>query len=491
MRVFTATLGAETNSFSPIPTGWEAFASAMLWRPGEHPEAATEATGPLVAARERKAEGWTIIEGTCAFAWPGGPVRRDVYERLRDEIVAQAAKAAPLDIIALGVHGAMIADGYDDCEADLFERLRAVAPDAAIGAVFDLHAHLSPRMADAADLLIGFKLYPHTDYLERARELIKWLALIKDGAVKPESVLLDCGMLIGFRTNVAPFRALVKRLERIEARPGVISASINQGFGLGDCADMGTKVLVVADADRNAARAAAEEIKAHLLSVRERARGAARDLDRILTSAQRSKRRPVILADTSDNPGGGAPGDNTALIVALRERDMIPCAIGPVWDPLAVRFCFEAGIGARLNLRIGGKAGAISGAPLDLDGEVIGLKQNATQPVGDFNAPLGDIAGFQADGVSIVLSSLRDQAYDPSLFTQAGVDPMAQHYLVVKSSQQFRIGFETLGGRIMAAPRPQEARVYKKRPRPLWPFEQSPAPAKAKKAPRPSRRASA
>lgn len=471
MRAFAATLGSETNSFSPIPTGWAGFETAMLWRPGAHPDVATEATGPMAALRAKRAEGWEVVEGTCAFAWPGGPVRRDVYEALRDEIVAQIKAAAPLDVIALGVHGAMIAQGYDDCESDFLEHVRAVAGEAAIGAVFDLHAHISQRMLDAADLLIGFKQYPHTDYVERSIELVDALARIRAGTLRPTPALYDCHMIIGFRTTTAPWRRMVNSLVLAEKRPGVINATIVHGFSGGDCADMGTKVLVTADNDKALAVRTAAEIGTKLQSLRERAQGRRQDLAAALRSAAASKRFPVILADTNDNPGGGNAGDDMTLLRALRDANMVPACGGPIWDPQAARFCFEAGIGARISLRVGGKAGPGSGPPLDLEGEVIGLRRDATQPIGGFDAPLGDIAAFKAEGLTLVLSTLRDQAYDPALFEQVGIDLITQRFIVVKSSQQFRIGFEPRAGRIISVSRPRKNLIYHKRPRPMWPFE--------------------
>lgn len=482
MRAFTATFGAETNTFSPIPTGWAGFETAMLWRPGSHPEAATEATGPLVACREMAAEGWSVREGTCAFAWPGGVIRRDVYESLRDEILDQIRAAGPLDLIALGLHGAMMAQGYDDCEGDFLERVRDVAGPAKVGAVFDLHAHLSPRMVAAADMLIGFKHYPHTDFLDRSRELVRALAAAARRETHPMSVLRDCHMLIGFRTTVAPWRGVVRQLEQIERRPGVLSVSIAQGFALGDNPDMGTKILVVTDSNPTLAAECAEEVAQRLRELRHRAIPQKDSVSDKLESARRSKKRPVIIADTSDNPGGGAAGDDTRLLRAMLDRGMQDICAGPLWDPQAVQFCFEAGVGAALPLRVGGKCGPESGAPLDLDGCVIGLARGATQRIGDFRAPLGDVAAYKAGGLTLLLSSLRDQGYDPGVFTQLGIPLQHSRFIVVKSSQQFRLGFERLGGRILSIAQPAQ-RIYRKRPRPLWPFEDS-TPVAAQGSPR-------
>ncbi|MFN9163947.1 MAG: M81 family metallopeptidase [Alphaproteobacteria bacterium] len=476
MRVFTATLGTETNSFSPVPTGWSAFETAMLWRPGAHPETATEATGPLIACREQRAAGWTVTEGTCAFAWPGGPVRRDVYEALRDEILDQVSAAMPLDFVALGLHGAMMAHGYDDCEGDLLERIRAiVGPQVPVGAVLDLHAHLSARMVAAADLLIAFKEYPHTDFLERSRELIALLARTARGEIHPVAAVHDCRMLIGFTTTSEPWRSLVTDLKSAEVGGRILSASIIQGFGAGDCADMGTKVLVVADGDTEEAARVASLFGQRLASLRNPVPQEVEGIEAALRSAAAATRFPVILADAADNPGGGMAGDNMAVVAAIMHAGFGPACAGPIWDPQAVQMCFEAGLGANISLRVGGKAGPQSGPPLDVEGRVIGLKERASQMLGDFETPLGNTAAIACDGMTIVVASLRDQAYHPKLFTDLGVDPAAQRFIMLKSSQQFRPGFEKISTHIVPVRRDLVPdRAYKKRPHPMWPFETDP-----------------
>ena len=133
LRIFTASLATETNTFSPVPTDRASFESALYARPGEHPETPTLCSSPMVVLRRLAArEGLTVIEGTAAWAEPGGIIQRRAYEELRDEILDQLRRALPVDGVILGLHGAMVAQGYDDCEGDLLERVRAIAgPDAA------------------------------------------------------------------------------------------------------------------------------------------------------------------------------------------------------------------------------------------------------------------------------------------------------------------------------------------------------------------------
>src|SRR5512140_377857 len=174
MRVFSGSLATETNTFAPMPTGLESFRDRGYFPAGRHPKELTFFSGPLCALREvAPAKGWTLIEGMVAGAQPSGTVTREAYEQLRDELLADLRGALPVDMVLLGLHGAMVAQGYDDCEGDILERVRAmVGPKVVVGAELDPHMHRTPAMVDNADLLVSMKEYPHTDVMERACELV-------------------------------------------------------------------------------------------------------------------------------------------------------------------------------------------------------------------------------------------------------------------------------------------------------------------------------
>ncbi|MEK9721143.1 MAG: M81 family metallopeptidase, partial [Quisquiliibacterium sp.] len=161
-RIFTACLGTETNSFSPIPTGRSIFEGAMLVRDGRHGEKPSLFGVPLVLWRDRaRSLGWTVTEGLAAFATPAGNTTRSAYESFRDEILRGIQAAMPLDAVLLNLHGAMIADGYLDAEGDLLARVRdLIGPDVLIACELDLHCHLTEQKVRSADLLVAFKEYP-------------------------------------------------------------------------------------------------------------------------------------------------------------------------------------------------------------------------------------------------------------------------------------------------------------------------------------------
>ncbi len=162
MRVFSGSLATETNTFSPIPTGLSSFQERGYYKAGQYPQHQSLFAGPLLAARQRALEqpekGWVLVEGMVAGAQPGGVTTRHAYETLRDELLGDLSAAMPVDIVLLGLHGAMVADGYDDCEGDIIARVRnLVGPDVVIGAELDLHTHLSEAMVANTDITVLFK----------------------------------------------------------------------------------------------------------------------------------------------------------------------------------------------------------------------------------------------------------------------------------------------------------------------------------------------
>ena len=251
MRVFSATLATETNTFAPMPTGLAAFREGGHYPAGTHPDHLTLFSGPLWAAREQAAQrGWTLVEGLVAFAQPGGVTTRAAWQALRDELLDDLRRAMPVDIVLLGLHGAMVADGCDDCEGELLRAVREiVGPGVTVGAELDPHHHLSAAMTHNADLLVSFKEYPHTDVLARAHELVDLCAERAAGRIRPTIGVADCGMISIVHTTREPARGFVDRLQALEGRDGVLSISVTHGFPWGDVADMGTKVFVYTDGD--------------------------------------------------------------------------------------------------------------------------------------------------------------------------------------------------------------------------------------------------
>ncbi|WP_416051999.1 M81 family metallopeptidase [Cupriavidus basilensis] len=484
MRVFTGSLATETNTFAPLPTALDAFVDRGYFPAGTHPPEMTVFSGPLWAARERgRARGWVVIEGMAAGAQPSGITTRHAYEALRDELLGDLRRALPVDMVVLGLHGAMVADGYADCEGDLLTRVRAlVGPGVVIGAELDPHCHLSDDMVAHADVLVAYKEYPHTDIRERALELVDLCAAQVAGHIAPVAAVADCGMVVTIRTNQEPARSYVDRLIALEGHDGILSVSVAHGFPWGDVPDMGTKLLVYADGDGAAARRLARRLADELIRMRETMTpaypGPDAAIDQALALAMAPGGAPVVIADAADNPGGGAAGDATFLLHRLRERGIGNVAVGPLWDPIAVRIAFSAGVGARLALRIGGKVSPMSGEPIDLVCTVKALVPDMIM-TGLSGAPaaVGNAARVEADGIEIVLITRRAQALDTDVFTQLGCRLPEKTLIVVKSAQHFHTAFSRIARHVIYADAPGSVSLnlrslpYRHIHRPKWPID--------------------
>ncbi len=479
MRVFTAALATETNTFAPMPTGLASFRDRGYFPAGKHPDEPSFFAAPLWAARQRaKTLGWDVVEGMVAAAQPSGTTTRVAYETLRDELLADLRAALPVDMVVLGLHGAMVADGYDDCEGDLLARVRKiVGPKVVVGAELDPHNHLTAAMLDNANLLIAFKEYPHTDILERAYELVDLCAAAVAGKVHPVGASIDCEMLVVMHTSRDPARSFVDRIQALEGKDGILSISVSHGFAWGDTADMGTKVLVYADGDAAKAQALARRLADELIGLRESLSVNYPGIDSALDEALAFDGGPVVLADGADNPGGGASGDSTFILRRMLERGIGNACLGPLWDPVAAHIAFEGGVGARLALRIGGKIGPLSGDPIDAVCTVKALQpQMKMTGLGGTPLAMGDSALIETAGIEIVLISLRNQAMGTDLFTQLGCDLASKKLIVVKSSQHFYASFSKYAKHVIYAGAPGVVTIdlntlpYKKIRRPKWPL---------------------
>ena len=381
MRLFTATLATETNTFSPLPTSLQNYRESVFFGAGEHPtDAPRMCTAPLFVARARaKAEGFELVEGSCFAASPAGTTNRADYEIMRDEILGQLEAALPVDGLLLGLHGAMVAHGYDDVEGDIIERCRAiVGPKCVIGVELDPHCHLTMKRVSHADIIVLYKEFPHTDVVARAEDVLDLVLATLRGKVKPVMSVYDCRQIQSYPTTMQPMRGLVDRIMAMEGKDGILSVSIAHCFPYGDVPEIGTRVLVIADGDKKKADALATRLGEELVSLRGKTQPQALGVAAGISEGVAFNDLPVVIADPSDNAGGGAPSDNTDILRHLIEKNVESACLGPIWDPIAVRICFDAGLGARIGLRFGGKIAPSSGQPVDADVEIVGLRTPST-----------------------------------------------------------------------------------------------------------------
>ena len=448
MRVFAASLATETNTFAPLPVDRRAFEQAFYAPPGQHPATPTLCSAPITSARKRVRDaGLTLIEGTATWAEPAGMVGRAAYEGLRDEILGQLEAALPVDIVLLGLHGSMVAHDYDDCEGDLIQHVRRIAgPGAVIGVELDMHCHLTDAMVSGATVINAFKEFPHTDFSERADDLVELCLRTARGRVRPVMSVFDCRIITGFMTSREPGRSFVDRIKALEGTKGILSISIIHGFTAADVRDMGMKVLVITDNRPAEGAALAERLGRDILSWAAAATPKHYKPGEALALVRRrmatdAPGKPLIFADRWDNPGGGVGGDSTFMITEILLNPSVRAAVGVMWDPVAVQFCLAAGAGVRLQLRIGGKVAASSGDPVDALVTIRAVTDDLRIPFQDSVVSLGAAACVSFANLDVVLATGRAQTFSPPAFTLLGVDLAAMDMVVVKSSNHFHAAF--------------------------------------------------
>jgi microcystin degradation protein MlrC len=371
----------------------------------------------------------------------------------------------------------MVAEGYDDCEGDILAAVRAiVGRDVPVVVEVDLHCHFTRAMAEAADAVLAYQEYPHTDILARARQAYRVAAGIAAGRIRPTTAVHDLKMVGIWHTTSSPLKEVVAEMRRLEETGEVVCASLGHGFPWGDVPESGAKLWVTTHDDPAKAQRIVRQLADRLWQAREALRPRLLDVDSALSEAQRSPAGTVVLADVADNAGGGAPGDSTFILQRVLERGIGDSLLGYYWDLGAIAICREAGEGARLRLRVGGKCNTFSGTPVDVDVTVRRVVENHWQEGLDAREPLGCSVHVETDnGTSIVLASVRSQVFHPSGFSQLGVDPWRKRLVVVKSTHHFYAGFGRDAARVLYVSTPGALRQdfenipYVKRDLHYWP----------------------
>ena len=387
----------------------------------------------------------------------------------------------PVDIVLLGLHGAMVAQDCLDCEGELLEAVREiVGPDVIIGVTFDPHSHLTARRVENADLITVFKEFPHTDFVDVAEDLVDLVQRTLVDEIHPRFSTFDCRMIEVLPTSREPMRSFVDHIKSLEGRDDILSVSLIHGFMAGDVPELGSKVIVITDGAQSSGDTLAKRLGLELFAMRGTTRPEFLDTIDALERAAQAKTQPVVIADVWDNPGGGVPGDSTVILREMINRRVQNAALASIWDPIAVRTCISAGEGARLRLRFGAKMSANGGEPIDADVTIRKVVRNAVQSFGKSVVPLGDSVMIDVAGIAVVLNTVRSQVFNPDIFSNLGVDPISKALLVVKSTNHFHDAFSRISNEILYVsvdgPYPNDPATndYLNLTRDIWPRVENP-----------------
>jgi microcystin degradation protein MlrC len=446
VRVITGGIMHETHTFSVEPTTIETL-ETLLRGDELFAYAGTNHSlgGVIDACRE---DGIALVPTVFADGASTGTPDRSTFETLTGELCERIAAALPADGVVLTLHGAMVAEGFTDAEAEIARRVREiVGPDVPIAVTLDLHANIGQALVDRVDIITTYDTYPHTDAAARAREAVALLARTIRGEIRPTMALAKPPLLPvpqAMATGEGPFQTLVARAHAMEQSGDALSVTVAGGFPYADVPEAGVGFLVVTDDDPRAARRLADELAALAWSLRHDMVIRNTPPAEAVAAAIAFPEGPVMLVDVGDNIGGGTPGDGTVLLAALlaqgaREATMV------IADAEAAREVFAAGVGATVRLTVGGKTDRLHGEPVAVEGRVRLLSDGQWVHEGPEYAgvpvDMGPTALLRCGGVNLVLTSRKSLPGDQQQLKAVGIDPVRQHIIVVKAAVRWRGGF--------------------------------------------------
>jgi len=445
----------------------------------------TYLTGMVDTIRE---VGATPVALLYAVAPPSGTIDGALYQSLKKELLDALRAGLPLDGVVLDLHGAAVAEEVDDVEGDLCSAVRdLVGPDVPVVATHDLHGNTTLREIAALDVLLGTEHYPHHDAYERGQEAVRALVAIHEGRLRPTAHLERLPLLLPPTTTYSGIGAeMVEVCRRAETIPGVVDCTFMHGFPYTDNPHVGAHVLVTTNDDAALAAHTAREVAGEIWRRRTEFMVEHVSAEEAVRRAMASPDRPVVINDTSDNPGGGTPGDGTHLLRALLAAGATRVAVSTIADAEVAAAAHRAGVGASIDVELGGKTDPMYGTPVVCRAEVKALTDGAGTPDHPLPAawpfPLGPSALLTVDGVDVVVCSQPTQTVDPTPLLLHGVDPLELDVVVVKSSGHFRAGFAGVAAAIITADPPgmTTSRLSQLPPRthapwPLYPLDEATA----------------
>src|SRR5215472_3199222 len=487
VRLATLGLSHETNTFARLPATYERFAEDGILRGAEVVRHYAESHATLAGYLE--AGDWPgvqVVPLLFTQTNPIGTITSDAFDRIVGEMLDLLRDRGPWDGVLLALHGAAVSEQYPDADGEIAARVRAlIGPDVPIGLAIDMHANISPRMIDNVTATVVYRTNPHLDPRPRARECAEIIVRTIRGEIRPVQALelppVSINIVKQF-TGEEPMRSLVSDVEEVLHRPGMLSASVAEGYPYADVAEMGMSFLTVHDGNASAAREAADWLARRAWDRRAQFVGDTPSPEEALRAAAAAPRGPVVLMDVGDNIGGGSPGDSTVLLAAA-QRLGVRRYLQTLFDPAAAAACVSAGVGHTLSLRVGANTDTRHGRPVEVTGRVRVLSD------GRFEEPTPTHGGYRFfdGGTTVVLDTSDDHNLVPTSqligntsiqqMYAAGVRPEAYQVVVAKGVVSPRPAYEPIAAQIMLVNTPGVTSSdlsqfdYRRRRRPLFPFE--------------------
>jgi microcystin degradation protein MlrC len=467
MRIVVAMMQHETNTFSLVPTPLARFSrgnTEPVPLEGQAAIAAYRGTGTALGAFIElcEAAGHEMELALAASAWPSGPVEDAAYTYMTDKICAAVAKGC--DAILLHLHGAMVTESLEDGEGQLLARVRALAPDTPLGVALDMHTNLYPEIVDNADVVAGYRTYPHIDVYETGIRAAKPILAMLEGGGRPAMAWGNRPMLphvMRQGTDDSPNKEIQELCQRMEDEGRALSATFFTGFPHADIRLAGSSAVVVTDGDGKAAEDMCREILDLAWANREKFVYEIEPLEESMARAKEMASEaldgPVVLLDHYDNAASGGSMDTMAVLQAILEAGLDDVAAFAVCDPDAVTAMAAAGVGKTVTLSLGGKTDMPSigrtGEPLEVTGRVKLLSDGRFRNRGPMGRgvlnDMGPTGVLDTGKVEIVIVSTQQEPNDYNCLRSLGIDPEGKKFLMLKSRIHWRAGFKPIAKKIV------------------------------------------
>jgi microcystin degradation protein MlrC len=466
-RFVIAQIKHETNTFSPIPTPYEAFGHGNGPVYGEDAKRALAGTNsPFAAFLDVAAhEGAEAIAPIAAESWPSNKASRATFERLVGPL--EDAVRAGCDAVLLDLHGAMVVEGADDAEGEILKRVRLIAPELPVAVAFDYHTNLSPDIVTNATVIAGYKTYPHVDMYETGRLAGEILARALRGEIEPVMAwgwLPLVPSIMRHAPEDGPSGDIVGLAREAERDGRVLAATLLPAFAHADTPHTGCSAVVVADA-RRGGKAAAQGVCDAMLEIAwdrrdeyvYRPRPLAASIAEAARIGNERPAGPVLLIDHCDNCGSGGAQDVMTVVESILEQQLEDVAIAPIRDPDAVARMVEAGIGANVTLALGGKTDmpsiGLKGRPISVSGRVRTITDGEIVFTGPMytgvKSSLGRSAVLDTGRAEIVVTERHHEPFDLVILRHFGIEPTAKRFIMLKSRIHYRAGFKPIAAAIV------------------------------------------
>jgi microcystin degradation protein MlrC len=453
----------ETNTFAPAKATYDDFARSMALGGDVLKKIRHVNIGLAGFIDEAEARGWEVVPTLHCGATPSAHVTKDAYERIAKVIVDGIALAGPIDGVYLDLHGAMVAEHLDDGEGEILARVRKlVGPDVPMVASLDLHANVTPQMIEQSDALIAYRTYPHVDMADTGRACARHLALLLGSPQRLAKAFRQLPFLIPISWQATfdhPAKGIYEKLTALES-DDVPTLSFAPGFPAADFIDCGASVFAYGRTQPDA-DAAASAIAALVVGHEDDFDGKIYSPDEGVALAMelaKSATRPIVIADTQDNPGAGSNSDTTGMLRALVRNNAQRAAIGMIYDPESAKAAHHAGVGASVRLSLGGKSGIPGDEPYRETFTVEKLSDGKFVAPGPFyggrKMDMGPSAALRIGDVRVVVVSHKSQLADQWMYRFVGIEPTEQAILVNKSSVHFRADFEPIAEKLLICAAP-------------------------------------